>query len=339
MAESTYVLSALQSEIQVIRDPGKKESVVNKNLDRALELATHAVATEGSRLLVFPEGWLQGFLASRSLDDWLKVCLEVPGHETEQLGEFCRRHGVYLAGAVLERDKAWPGRLFNTAFVIGPRGKIELKYRQLNPETLNGMTPITSPADVLDEYIRREGRTALIPVADTEIGRLACLVGNDINFPEHSRSLVLRGAEILLHLTAETTAGSHPAWLDVRRSRAYENVSYLASVNNGGLIGGLGPRIRAHGHSEIISYEGKPLASADSAGELAIHATISLQRLRYRRMQVRMNFPAQSKIKMYGASYYKTSRMPNNVWATRPIQSAEEGPQQVQKVIETSLKR
>ena len=69
MAESTYILSALQSEIQVIRDPGEKESVVNKNLDRALELATYAVATEGSRLLVFPEGWLQGFLVNRNLDD------------------------------------------------------------------------------------------------------------------------------------------------------------------------------------------------------------------------------------------------------------------------------
>ncbi len=330
----TYVLSALQSEIHVIRNLSEKEGVVKKNLDRALELAAHTVATEGSRLLVFAEGWLQGFLTSRALDEWLKICLKVPGPETDRLGEFCRRSGVYLAGAVFEKDDSWPRRFFNTAIVVGPSGKIELKYRQLNPETLNGLMPVTSPADLFDEYVGREGKEVLFPVADTNAGRLSCIVGNDINFPEHSRSLVLRGAEILLHLTGETTAAAHPAWEDVRRSRAYENVAYLVSVSNGGLVAGLGPRLRARGHSEIISYEGKPLASADSGGEIAIHAAVSLSRLRYRRTQVRMNFPAQSKIKMYGATYHKAARMPNNLWASHPIQSAEEGLQQVRKIIE-----
>jgi hypothetical protein len=92
--------------------------------------------------------------------------------------------------------------------------------------------------------------------------------------------------------------------------------------------------VRSRGHSEIISYEGKPLATADSAGEVVLHATISLQRLRYRRTEVRMNFPAQSKIKMYGPTYRKAERIPNNVWASRPLQSADEGPQLVRKVIE-----
>lgn len=334
MKDSSYVMSCLQTEIQVIQDPADKERLVKQNLDRSLELAAHAEATEESRLLVLPEAWLQGFVPNRSIGDWLKVCVSIPGPETEKLGDFCRQHQIYLIGTAFERSDAWSDRIFNTAFIVGPSGKVELKYRQLNPETLNGFLPVTSPADVLDEYVRREGELPLFPVLDTPLGRLACLVGNDVNFFEHTRSLVLRGAEILLHLTAETTAASHPVWEEMRRARAYENVAYFASVNNGGFLGSGGPRVRSRGHSEIISYEGKPLATADSAGEVVLHATISLQRLRYRRTEVRMNFPAQSKIKMYGPTYRKVERIPNNVWVSRPLRSSDEGPRLVRQVIE-----
>ena len=160
------------------------------------------------------------------------------------------------------------------------------------------------------------------------------MVGNDVNFFEHTRTLVLRGAEVVLHLTAETTAAAFPVWEEMRRARAYENVAYFASVNNGGCLGSGAPRVRSRGHSEIISYEGNPLASADSAGETAIHAAFSLRRLRHRRSQVHLNFPAQSKIKMYGPTYRHADRIPNNAWTARPIISASEGPELVRKVID-----
>jgi predicted amidohydrolase len=339
MKDSSYGISCLQTEIHVIQNPADKERLVKHNLERSIELAAHAVATEESRLLILPEAWLQGFVPNRSIRDWLKVCIAIPGPETEKLGEFCRWHGTYVAGAAFERSDTWPDRMFNTAFIVGPSGEVELKYRQVNPETLNGLVPVTSPADILDEYPRREGELPLFPVLNTPLGRLACLVGNDVNFFEHTRSLVLRGAEILLHLTAETTAATYPVWEDMRRARAYENVAYFASVNNGGLLGSGAARARSHGHSEIINYEGKPLAMADSAGEIILCATISLQRLRYRRTQVRMNFPAQSKIKMYAPTYQKAERVPNNAWASRPLESPDEGPQLVRKVIEAVSKR
>ena len=333
MKDFSYVLTCLQTEIQVIQNPTDKDLVIERNLNRTLELASHSMATEESRLLVLPEAWLQGFVPNRSITEWLKICISIPGPETETLGNFCRQHQIYLAGTAFERSDAWPNRIFNTAFIIGPSGKVELKYRQLNPETLNGFLPITSPADILDEYARGEGELPLFPVLDTPLGRLACLVGNDVNFFEHTRTLVLRGAEILLHHTAETTASSFPVWEDMRRARSYENVAYFASVNNGGLLGSGAPRVRSRGHSEIISYEGKPLATADSAGEVALHAIMSLPQLRFRRTQVRMNFPAQSKIKMYGPTYRKANRIQNNMWASRALESLDEGPQVVRNVI------
>ena len=333
MKDSTYVMSCLQCEIFVIQDPADKDRLLTKNLERSLELAAYVAATEESRLFILPEAWLQGFVPNRTVADWMKVCIKIPGPETDKLGDFCRQHRTYIAGAAFEKSDAWPDRFFNTAFIVGPSGKVELKYRQLNPETLNGLLPVTSPADVLNEYARREGESPLFPVLATPLGHLACLVGNDLNFFEHTRTLVLRGAELVLHLTAETTAAAFPVWEDMRRARAYENVAYFASVNNGGVVGSRAPRVRSHGHSEIINYEGKPLANVDSAGEATIHATIALQRLRYRRMQVRMNFPAQSKIKMYAPIYHKADRIPNNAWTDQSITFAGEGPRLVRKVI------
>jgi hypothetical protein len=47
-----------------------------------------------------------------------------------------------------------------------------------------------------------------------------------------------------------------------------------------------------------------------------------------------MNFPAQSKIKMYGPSYRHANGVPNNAWSAKPIAQAGEGPELVRKVIE-----
>ena len=173
MSDSSYVMSCIQCEIFVIQDPADKDKLLKKNLDRSLELAAYAAATEESRLFVFPEGWLQGFVPNRTVADWLEVCIKIPGPETDKLGDFCRQHGTYIAGAAFEKSDAWPDRFFNSAFIVGPAGKVELKYRQLNPETLNGLLPVTSPADVLNDYARREGESPLFPVLDTPFGRLA----------------------------------------------------------------------------------------------------------------------------------------------------------------------
>jgi predicted amidohydrolase len=97
MKDSSYVMSCLQTEIQVIQDPVDKERLVKQNLERSLELAAHAVATEESRLLVLPEAWLQGFVPKRGIADWPKVCIVIPGPETDKLGDFCRHYGIYLA--------------------------------------------------------------------------------------------------------------------------------------------------------------------------------------------------------------------------------------------------
>ena len=50
--------------------------------------------------------------------------------------------------------------LFNTSFIIDPRGEIILKHWKHNHNAF--LLPYTSPCDVYDEFIRRYGRKALL---------------------------------------------------------------------------------------------------------------------------------------------------------------------------------
>ena len=74
------------------------------------------------------------------------------------------------AGMGLSARPEWPGRFFNTSFIINPWGEIILKHWKHNHNAF--LLPYTSPCDVYDEFVRRYGREALFPVVDTPVGRL-----------------------------------------------------------------------------------------------------------------------------------------------------------------------
>lgn len=53
---------------------------------------------------------------------------------------------------MLEKDPEWPGRFFNTSFIIDPQGEIILKHWKHNHNAF--LLPYTSPCDVYDEFVR-----------------------------------------------------------------------------------------------------------------------------------------------------------------------------------------
>ncbi len=108
-------------------------------------------ATQGARLIVFPETWLPGYPA------WLDVCRDaalwdhppvkqayrrmaeqsvtVPGPAVTRLGSTARNAGVTLVVGVTERVDEGPGRgtLYNTLLTIGPDGALLNHHRKLVP--------------------------------------------------------------------------------------------------------------------------------------------------------------------------------------------------------------
>ena len=176
--------------------------------------------------------------------------------------------------------------------------------------------------DVLDEYVNRYGEDQLFPVVDTPFGRLGCLTCYDINFPEVARCLALNGAEILLHPTSEGRAPfmleDVGGWEIGKRSRAYENLCYLISANQGQFLGSDFPTDRMRGRSQIIDFTGRVINIGETTGEVIIQADIEMERLRQKRAQMQMNFVAQLQTEVHARQYARKTMWPARLWADAP---------------------
>jgi predicted amidohydrolase len=304
-----YQLACIQASIEVIDDLADRDAVIARNVERGLNIAESAVVRDEAKVIVFPEAWLQGFNHTRSTTDWQNICIEIPGPETAKIGEFAKQHQIYVAAAAFERDPDWPEVWFTTGFIVGPSGDVELRYRKIHDHNVEGLIPSTSPADVHSAYTKRYGEESLFPVLDTPYGRLAMMIEHDMNFFELSRVLTFHGAEIILHPTAEDNGPMVQALNQARRSRAYENFIYLASANAGSIAGKYTAAQATRGGSTVINYLGNVESTIEGAGESVLLTAIDLDRLRKRRTEVFMNYPAQVKSELFGREFSKQTFM------------------------------
>lgn len=128
----------------------------------------------------------------------------IPGPITDFLGEYARKHGMYIIVGLLENEN---GVLYNTAAIIDRRGEIAGKYRKvfLPLEDLEiGVTPG-------DHY----------PVFDTDFGRIGIIICYDIQFTAPAQAMAVQGAEVIFC----------PNWGNVFpvEARAIENQVYIVS--------------------------------------------------------------------------------------------------------------
>jgi len=318
---SLFTAAAVQTDIWPVFPSLKGAPApenAQKNLDRAIELIARSAAWNPSKIYVLPEFFLTGAAGIGHSPDATEIMsVRIPGPEIERLCELAKQVDAYIAGMVWEIMDDWPGRYWNTAFVCSPAGEIVLKYhKHYDP------TGKTKPGDVMTEYVQRYGQKALFPVVDTPYGRLGCLTCYDINFPEMARCLALSGAEILLHPTSEGRAPflleDEGGWEIGKRSRAYENLVYIISANQGRFLGSDFPTDRMRGRSQIIDYTGRVMNIAETTGETILQADISLEQLRQRRGQMQMNFLAQLQTHLHAPYYTDKQLWPKELWSETP---------------------
>ena len=105
----------------------------------------------------------------------------IPGPSTDLLGNVARTYGVNIAFGMLERAGSV---LFNTAVLLDRNGAIVGRYRKVQlplPEASAGM----AAGDA-------------VPVFETDVGRVALLICQDLSFSEPARDAALQGAELVL---------------------------------------------------------------------------------------------------------------------------------------------
>lgn len=294
--------------------------IMNRSIDRWIELL-RGVARQGPpQLALFPEFALTGFPLTESAAEWLdKACIDIPGPETERLQREAQNQKIWIGANAYERDASWPGRYFNCCFLISPSGDIVLKYRRIN-------TVFTaSPHDFMEEYLERYGIEGTFPVAKTELGNIAMMPCGEIMYPEAARMFMLRGAEVLLHPTSDHGASDMWSWESAKKTRASENMMYLISANQTGLIGGQLPQGQTAGHSKIYDWDGRILSNTGSPGESTVCSDwIDVEALRrMRSLPGSGNRLLRQRLDIYRPLYNQTTLYPPNSFADAPMDSRD----------------
>ena len=189
--------------------------IVNKSIDRWVELSNSISRGEEKHLILFPEFSLQGFPIHEDTEEWIeKACFEIPGAEINRLQKLSQTLNIFIGANFYEVDREWPGRYFNTSILIDDSGNIVLKYRRINT------AHAASPHDFLDKYLDRYGIEGLFPVAKTILGNIGMVPCGEIMFPEATRAMAFRGAEIILHPTSDYGAADNISWQSAKKVRA-----------------------------------------------------------------------------------------------------------------------
>jgi 5-aminopentanamidase len=226
-----------------------------RNLDACLARLDEAVA-QGAELLVLPECAIPGYMFE-SAGEALPYAEEIPGPSTEALEEACRRTGVHVVCGLLERDG---DRLHNAAVLVGPDGLVG-SYRKTHLPFL-GVDRFVTPGDEL-------------PVWDTPLGRIGVEICYDLRFPEVTRTLALKGADIVCHPTNFPVAARVQTEL-ITVARAAENRIFLLTANR------CGQERWAEfcGRSQIVDPLGIRLAETGVAGEALLVADVDIEKAR-----------------------------------------------------------
>ena len=276
-------------------------------IDRQIEASIQAAGRD-TLLVVVPEHFLTGFPVTESLVEWRdKAALELDGRVYEALGAMVQKHKIYFSGNAYELDSHFPDLYFQTSFIIGPSGDVILRYRRLNA------TYAPSPHDVWAYYLEAYGYDSIFPVAKTNIGNLACISSEEILFPEVARCLAMRGAEIFLHSTSESSSPLLTQKNVGKLARAIENMGYVVSANSAGIASSALPFGSADAGSKIVDYKGLVLAEAGYGESMVANADIDLNALRqFRQRPGAANLLSRQRFELYADSYAQHSYYPPN---------------------------
>lgn len=296
-------------------------SAIEKNVAASVRSIEQAKQMHDASFVAFPEFFLTGYTLGVDVAGWIQASIQIPGPETDALCRAAAANEVYVAGCAYERIEKFPGRFFNTAFVIDPSGEIILIYRKLY-----AMTSKTRPIDVYDEWVAEYGVESFFPVADTPIGRIGAMIARDAYWPEMARSLALRGAEIFYNPYA---AGEQPddAGIFARRSRAYENHCYLIAPNIGPfVVDGVLNTDLGRAETDIIDFRGNVISMAKGETDFLVTGSVDIEALRTFRDtgNPKGNFLAQLQSQLHAPIYAEIDAFPKNAWRDKPIQTGQE---------------
>lgn len=236
---------------------------VQGNVDKGVIWLKRAVKEYEADLVVFPETVTTSFVTGMDAYELWELVDEVPGCITADIQAAARTLGVYVVWPSYRRGPA-RGVVYNSAILIGPDGEIVGIYDKTHPFPLerSDCGGWVTPGDRADVF-------------ETDLGSIGMIICYDGDFPELSRLLAVKGAEIIVRPSA--LLRSFDIWYITNCARAYDNHVYVVATN------AVGPDAGGSyyfGHSMIVTPIAWRLAQA-RGGEEIIAAKLDPDPLRY----------------------------------------------------------
>ena len=208
--------------------------IPEKNLKRFNQLLDSSHSD--SDIILLPELWSSGY----DYENFSRLADTTP-FILEQMALTAQSHSTYIGGSLVEADNH---NFYNTFYMLDPNGRQIAAYRKIHLFSL-----------MEEEKHFAPGKTpCLIKICGLSVGLMTCY---DIRFPELSRNLTLKGAELLL-VCAQWPKPRAVHWRTLLKARAIENQCYVAACNR------IGKSAENHypGNSAIYDPWGEPVLAA-----------------------------------------------------------------------------
>jgi len=236
---------------------------VQANIKKGIMWLEKAVSEHEAELVVFPETVTTGYETNLTPEELWDLVDEAPGRITHDIQAAAKNLGVHVVWPTYRRAGE-RGAVYNSAILIGPDGEIIGIYDKTHPAPWErtdggGWVQVGTRADVFE----------------TALGTIGMIICYDGDFPELSRLLAVKGAEIIVRASA--LQRSYEIWYITNAARAYDNHVYVVASN---LVGPDACDNYGFGHSMIINPIAWRLAQARGTEEI-ISAMLDPDPMRY----------------------------------------------------------
>lgn len=250
--------------VQMLVEGGEPE----RNRTRAASRIGHAAAS-GAQVVLLPEamdiGWTHP--ATRELAEPLAT-----GRTSSMLRDLAMTHGLYVGAGLVENESS---RVYNSAIIVDPQGKIILHHRKLNE---------------LDIGHACYDQGDHLGVAQTPLGTFGLMICAD-GFAQDcviTRSLGYMGAQVILSPCAWAVPADHDntstpygqLWRDSYSPTAKQFQLWIAGVSNvGPLTAGPWQGRRCIGCSLLVGPDGQHVLQGPygETAETILYANITPQ--------------------------------------------------------------
>jgi nitrilase len=251
-------------------------------VEKAVRLMGEAAGT-GARVILFPEAFIPGYpkglnyglvvgardpVGREEFRIYLDAAIDVPGPETERLGEAAAAHGSYVVIGVIEREL---GTCYCTVLFFGPDGSLLGKHRKLMPTAMERM-------------IWGFGDGSTLTAVDTPYGRIGSVICWENYMPMLRMAMYAKNVAIY----CAPTADDRETWISSMRHIALEGRCFVLTACQflrkkdfpdtvRVSLGDSPDSVLMRGGSAIISPLGAVLAGPYFEGETILTADLDLK--------------------------------------------------------------